>query len=132
MMRRQLPIILVFIISWVLLSSCGNGPTYVARQGDVEVRMQFERALVVNQSVGATLTFTYNGAPLTVTQVVCDLQMPGMVMGSNRPMADRQSDDSHYVNILFTMDGDWAIVVTGQSDVGPIRVVFENILVAVE
>lgn len=132
MRQSAVHIVLLFLIGTFVLSSCGNGPTYVARQGDVEVRMQFTQILVMNQSVEAALEFTYKGEALTVTQVVCDLQMPGMVMGSNRPIADPRTDNVHAVNLLFTMEGEWAIIVTAQSDAGPIRVVFENILVAAE
>ncbi len=126
--RRHLVALLVCIL--MLLSSCGMGPRYQAQQGDLVATLQFAQAPVVNQSVPVDVIFAQNGQAVAVTTVALDLQMPGMVMGSNRPLADAVTASTHRVNVLFTMEGEWSIVVTGDSAQGPVRMVFERIIVS--
>jgi hypothetical protein len=103
---------------------------YQANQANIDVTVQMSNAPQVNQSQPATLTFRKDDAPLTVQNVVCDMQMVGMTMGSNRPMADAQPDGSHVCNLLFTMDGEWMLIITGKADNQPIRLVIPKIIVA--
>lgn len=119
----------VLLWTLVLLSGCGTGPRYQAQQDDLVATLQFAQAPIVNQSVPVDVVFQRNGQTVAVTTVALDLQMPGMVMGSNRPLADASTDGTHRVNVLFTMDGEWSIVVTGESAQGPVRFVFERIIV---
>jgi hypothetical protein len=114
----------------MLLSSCGTGPRYQAQQDDIVGTLQFAQAPIVNQSVPVDVVFQRNDQTVAVTTVALDLQMPGMVMGSNRPLADARTDGTHRVNVLFTMEGEWSIVVTGDSAQGPVRMVFERIIVS--
>jgi hypothetical protein len=102
---------------------------YQANQANIDVTVQMSNAPQVNQSQPATLTFRKDDAPLTVQNVVCDMQMVGMTMGSNRPMADAKPDGSHICNLLFTMDGEWMLVITGKVDNQPIRLVIPKIIV---
>ncbi len=126
--RRHLVALLVCIL--MLLSSCSTGPRYQAQQGDLVATLQFAQAPVVNQSVPVDVIFAQNGQAVAVTTVALDLQMPGMVMGSNRPLADAVTASTHRVNVLFTMEGEWSVVVTGDSAQGPVRMVFERIIVS--
>ena len=120
------------VLVWmlVLLSGCGTGPRYQSQQDDLVASLQFAQAPIVNQSVPVDVVFQRNGQTVAVTTVALDLQMPGMVMGSNRPLADARTDGTHRVNVLFTMGGEWSIVVTGDSAQGPVRMVFERIIVS--
>jgi len=120
------------VLVWmlVLLSGCGTGPRYQSQQDDLVASLQFAQAPIVNQSVPVDVVFQRDGQTVAVTTVALDLQMPGMVMGSNRPLADASTDGTHRVNVLFTMDGEWSIVVTGESAQGPVRFVFERIIVS--
>lgn len=122
--------------AWVVillcaLVACGTpGPTLTAESNGYRVEMTFAQPPMLNQSVQTTLRFYYQDAPIRVENVVCDLQMPGMVMGSMRPIADPKTDGSHLVNLLFTMDGEWSIIVTADSADGPIRMYVEGLTIA--
>ncbi|RLT22147.1 MAG: hypothetical protein DWI30_06435 [Chloroflexi bacterium] len=128
-MPRLLLLVCILIASGVL-GACGQAVQYQANQANIGVTVQMSNAPQINQSQPATLTFRKDDAPLTVQNVVCDMQMVGMTMGSNRPMADAQPDGSHVCNLLFTMEGEWMLVVTGTADNQPIRIVVPKIIVA--
>ena len=128
-MPRLLLLVCILIAS-VSLGACGQAVQYQANQANIGVTVQMSNAPQVNQSQPATLTFRKDDAPLTVQNVVCDMQMVGMTMGSNRPMADAQPNGSHVCNLLFTMEGEWVLVVTGTADNQPIRIVVPKIIVA--
>jgi hypothetical protein len=128
-MPRLLLLVCILIAS-VILGACGQAVQYQANQANIGVTVQMSNAPQVNQSQPATLTFRKDDAPLTVQNVVCDMQMVGMTMGSNRPMADAQPNGSHVCNLLFTMEGEWMLVVTGTADNQPIRIVVPKIIVA--
>jgi hypothetical protein len=118
------------VVMMVLLIGCSApGPTFTAVSKDYRVELVFAQPPTLNQSVATTLRFYYQETPISVQNVVCDLQMPGMVMGSMRPIADQQSDGSHLVNLLFTMDGEWSIIITADSADGPIRLYVEGITI---
>lgn len=120
---------LFIVLLMHLLIACTSGPTFTAENNDYRVELEFAQPPKLNQSVATTLRFYVQDVPLSVENVVCDLQMPGMVMGSMRPIADRQPDGSHLVNLLFTMDGEWSIIVTADSADGPIRLYVEGIII---
>jgi hypothetical protein len=128
-MPRLLLLVCILIASGIL-SACGQAVQYQASQANISVTVQMANAPQVNQSQPLTLTFQSNNAPLTVQNVVCDAQMVGMTMGSNRPMADAKPDGSHVCNLLFTMDGEWMLIITGKADNQPIRLVIPKIIVA--
>jgi len=128
-MPRLLLLVCILITSGIL-GACGQAVQYQANQANIDVTVQMSNAPQVNQSQPATLTFRKDDAPLTVQNVVCDMQMVGMTMGSNRPMADAQPDGSHVCNLLFTMDGEWMLIITGKADNQPIRLVIPKIIVA--
>lgn len=128
-MRKHCRVWLTCIMAVLLMACTPVGPTFAAQNGTLRVTVSFAQPLVANLSVPTRIRFYDNDQPLEVRNVVCDLQMPGMVMGSMRPIADAQSDGSHLVNVLFTMDGEWSIIITGESDNGPIRLYVEDIFV---
>lgn len=128
-MPRLMLLVCMLMASWIL-GACSQAVQYQASQGNISVTVQMANAPQVNQSQPLTLTFQSNNAPLSVQNVVCDAQMVGMTMGSNRPMADAKPDGSHVCNLLFTMDGEWMLVVTGTADNQPIRIVVPKIIVA--
>jgi len=127
-MPRLLLLVCILIASGIL-GACGQAVQYQANQANIDVTVQMSNAPQVNQSQPATLTFRKDDAPLSVQNVVCDMQMVGMTMGSNRPMADAKPDGSHICNLLFTMDGEWMLVITGKVDNQPIRLVIPKIIV---
>jgi hypothetical protein len=126
----RISVLVIIIMASCILGACSQAVQYQASQANISVTVQMANAPQVNQSQPLTLTFQSNNAPLTVQNVVCDAQMVGMTMGSNRPMADAQPDGSHVCNLLFTMDGEWMLVVTGTADNQPIRIVVTKIIVA--
>ena len=126
----RISVLVIIIMASCILGACSQAVQYQASQGNISVTVQMANAPQVNQSQPLTLTFQSNNAPLSVQNVVCDAQMVGMTMGSNRPMADAKPDGSHVCNLLFTMDGEWMLVVTGTADNQPIRIVVPKIIVA--
>ena len=126
----RISVLVIIIMASCILGACSQAVQYQASQGNISVTVQMANAPQVNQSQPLTLTFQSNNAPLSVQNVVCDAQMVGMTMGSNRPMADAKPDGSHVCNLLFTMDGEWMLVVTGTADKQPIRIVVPKIIVA--
>jgi len=127
-MSRML--LLIIIMASCILGACSQTVQYQASQDNISMTMQLANAPQANQSQPATLTFQRNNAPLTVNNVVCDTQMVGMTMGSNRPMADAKPDGSHVCNLLFTMEGEWMLIITGTVENQPIRLVIPKISVA--
>jgi len=128
-MSRMLLLIIIIMASCIL-GACGQAVQYQASQANIGVTVQMANAPQVNQSQPFTLTFQRNNVPLTVQNVVCDAQMVGMTMGSNRPMADAKPDGSHVCNLLFTMEGEWMLIITGTVENQPIRLVIPKISVA--
>ena len=126
----RISVLVIIIMASCILGACSQAVQYQASQGNISVTVQMANAPQVNQSQPLTLTFQSNNAPLSVHNVVCDAQMVGMTMGSNRPMADAKPDGSHVCNLLFTMEGEWMLVVTGTADNQPIRIVVPKIIVA--
>jgi hypothetical protein len=125
----RMSVLVIIIMTSFILSACSQAVQYQASQANLSVTVQIANAPQVNQSQPATLTFRKDDAPLSVQNVVCDAQMVGMTMGSNRPMADAKPDGSHICNLLFTMDGEWMLVITGRVDNQPIRLVIPKIIV---
>jgi hypothetical protein len=124
-----------FLISaWIfvllILSACTQPVASSAESAGVTVTLQFGAALYANAAIPVQVTFTQSGEPYAVADVVLDLQMPGMTMGTSKPMAIAQPDGSHTTTVLFTMDGEWAIVVTGSSARGDERFVINQIIVS--
>ena len=126
----RMSVLVIIIMASCILGACSQAVQYQASQASISVTVQMANAPKVNQSQPLTLTFQSNNAPLSVQNVVCDAQMVGMTMGSNRPMADAKPDGSHVCNLLFTMDGEWMLVITGTVDKQPIRLVVPKIIVA--
>lgn len=128
-MSRMLLLVIIIMASCIL-GACSQAVQYQASQANISMTMQLATPPQANQSQPATLTFRKDNAPIVVQNVVCDTQMVGMTMGSNRPMADAKPDGSHVCNLLFTMDGEWMLVITGKVDNQPIRLVIPKIIVA--
>ncbi len=128
-MPRLLLLVCIMMASWIL-GACGQAVQYQANQANISVTVQMANAPQANQSQPATLTFHKDNTPVVVQNVVCDTKMVGMTMGSNRPIADAKPDGSHICNLLFTMDGEWMLVITGTVDKQPIRLVVPKIIVA--
>jgi hypothetical protein len=119
-----------WIVALLMLSACTKPIAYSAESAGVTVTVQFGAALYANAAIPVQVTFTQSGEPYAVADVVLDLQMPGMTMGTSKPMAIAQADGSHTTTVLFTMDGEWAIVITGSSARGDERFVINQIIVS--
>jgi hypothetical protein len=119
-----------WIVALLMLSACTQPIAYSAESAGVTVTVRFGAALYANAAIPVQVSFTQSGEPYAVADVVLDLQMPGMTMGTSKPMAIAQPDGSHTTTVLFTMDGEWAIVVTGRSARGDERFVINQIIVS--
>jgi len=127
-MRRFLSIMILSTCTFLL--SCSMQTVATASSDGITCTLSFLAPLVANQSIPVIVQFTRDGQSVSMADVVLDLQMPGMTMGSSRPMAEALSDGSHTANVLFTMDGEWSIVVTARSAQEPVRFVINHIFVS--
>jgi hypothetical protein len=127
-MRRFLCILILSACAYLV--SCSQQTVATARSDGITCTLSFSAPLVANQSIPVIVQFTRDGQSVSMADVALDLQMPGMTMGSSRPMAEALSDGSHTANVLFTMDGEWSIVVTARSAQEPVRFVLNHILVS--
>lgn len=122
---------LVVLFGVVLcLSACGAPMTYTAQNAGVTVQITLSRSPRVNDSQAATIIITRDGNRIDAQNVVCDMQMPGMTMGANRPIADKGTDGTLTCGLLFTMSGEWAVIIHGEYASQPFRVVVPHILVS--
>lgn len=126
-MRNTLTAVLLCCL---LLVGCTQPTTFQATNDGVSVTVTTEVVLVANAVIPLTLSFTRDGAPYAVSDVAVELLMPGMVMGKTVPLAEQQADGTHSVDVLFTMDGEWSLVVTGTSQRGAERFVITPVIVA--
>ncbi|MFM7679915.1 MAG: FixH family protein [Roseiflexaceae bacterium] len=84
----------------------------------------------VNVSQAGIIAITKDGTPITATNVYCDVQMPGMTMGSNRPIAENNADGTYMCGLLFTMSGEWAVIVHGTYQGTDFAVTIPDIVVS--
>lgn len=126
----KISVLVIIFVASCILTACSQTVQYQASQANLNVTVQMANSPQVNQSQPVTLNFRKGNVPLTVQNVVCETKMVGMTMGSNRPMADAKPDGSAVCNLLFTMDGEWMLVITGTVDNQPIRLVVPKIIVA--
>ena len=127
---RHNRVFIFLLLCVVLLSACAPTSTYTGTADGLGVTVTTNTALITNQSIPLMLQFTRAGAAVPVTDVAVELVMPGMVMGKNVPLATAQPDGSQRVDVLFTMDGEWSLLVTGKTDGTPFRVVIPQVIVA--
>ena len=120
----------VWCVALLMLTACTQPIVYSADSAAVTATLRFGSALFANAAIPVEVSFTQSGQPYAVADVVLDLQMPGMTMGTSKPMATAQPDGSHTTTVLFTMDGEWAIIVTGTSARGIERFVVNKIIVS--
>ena len=120
----------VWCVALLMLTACTQPIVYSADSAEVTATLRFGSALFANAAIPVEVSFTQTGQPFAVADVVLDLQMPGMTMGTSKPMATAQPDGSHTTTVLFTMDGEWAIIVTGTSARGIERFVVNKIIVS--
>ena len=120
----------VWAVAVAMLAGCTQPIVYSAESATVTATLRFGSALLANAAIPVAVSFTQSGQPYAVADVVLDLQMPGMTMGTSKPMAAAQPDGSHTTTVLFTMDGEWAIIVTGTSARGNERFVINKIIVS--
>ncbi len=120
---------LVLFLVVFSLTGCGQPNEYSATNNGVRVTLRFDADVVSNASIPTLISFRQGNDPFEMSGVSLELLMPGMTMGSNRPMANVLSDGSHATKILFTMDGEWSILVTGKSARGNERFVVNHIIV---
>lgn len=126
-MRKH--VLRLLLCSMLVLWGCAKPAVVQTTADGITCSVEFASALVANASVPATVRFTQDGQTVTLTDVALDLQMPGMTMGSNRPLAQPQTDGSHTTDVLFTMDGEWVVVVTGRLGTEEKRFVLQGIVV---
>lgn len=120
---------IMVMVAWAC-SACGTPVTYTGQAAGLTVQITLPRTPIVNESQSGIIRITRAGTLVAAQQVACDMQMPGMTMGANRPLADENSDGTYSCGLLFTMSGEWAIIVRGQIDQQPFDVLVEHVLVA--
>lgn len=114
----------------LLCSACGAAQTYQGSTDRYTASLTLTTRPVVNQSQAAIIRLSKDNQAFTATNVYCDMQMPGMTMGSNRPIADAQADGSFQCGVLFTMAGEWVIIVHGTDAENTFAIPVNDIMVS--
>ena len=76
------------------------------------------------------ITFDASAAAADVPETSADVPvLIRLSLANFSYFADAKPDGSHVCNLLFTMDGEWMLVITGTVDKQPIRLVVPKIIV---
>ena len=101
------------------LAACGGSggprPGYTVQQQTVEgLTITLERPqqveILKDYEFFVTLADAA-GQPVDGATLYLDLEMPGMPMGSNQPLADPLGGGQYRIKGVFTMEGDWRVTV---------------------
>jgi hypothetical protein len=104
---------------FVTLAACGGSggprPGYTAQQQTADgLTITLERPqqveILKDYEFFVTLADAA-GQPVDSATLYLDLEMPGMPMGSNQPLADPLGGGQYRIKGIFTMDGDWHVTV---------------------
>ena len=113
-----------------LIVACSAPRTYSGQNDGYTATLSLAQLPRANVSQDATVAITKDGQPVNATNVACELQMPGMTMGSNRPLADQNTDGTYRCGVLFTMSGEWLVVIHGNDANQSFKIVVSDITVA--
>ena len=113
--NSKLSILVLFLI---VLSACGgNGlqPGYIAQQQTVEgfsftLERPQEAELLKDYELFVAISDAA-GAPADGATVFLDMSMPAMHMPPQQPLADALGGGRYRIQSLFTMEGDWDVLV---------------------
>ena len=101
------------------LAACGTSggprPGYIAQQQTMDsLTITLERPqqaeILKDYELFVTLA-NAAGQPVDGAMIYLDLDMPGMPMGSNQPLADPLGGGQYRIKGVFTMEGDWRVSV---------------------
>jgi len=127
-MHNHLRLLILFTITWLCIA-CSMPQRYQGNNASFGVTLTLNTRPTVNVSQNGTIIITKDGTRITASNVYCDLQMPGMTMGSNRPIAENHTDGTHTCGLLFTMTGDWVVIVHGTHQGTDFAVTIPDIVV---
>jgi hypothetical protein len=127
-MRNHLRLLLFLTTVWLCVA-CSVPQRYQGNNTAFDVTLTLNTPPIVNVSQSANIVITKDGTRITATNVYCDLQMPGMTMGSNRPIAENLADGTHSCGVLFTMSGEWVVIVHGTYQGTDFAVTIPDIMV---
>lgn len=134
-MRQVTPaiskIFLLFTLMLVL-AGCGGQNDYTTQTTVVDgVTIGFEHPtkaeLLKTYDVFVTLKDA-NGQTINGADVVIDMDMPAMSMGTSRPVADSAGDGRYRISTAYSMDGDWVITVEAAVDGNVYRATFDQMV----
>jgi hypothetical protein len=128
-MHNHLRIFTLLAIAWLCVA-CSMPQRYQGNNTQFGVTLTLNAPPIVNVSQSANIVITKDGTRITANNVYCDLQMPGMTMGSNRPIAENLADGTHTCGVLFTMSGEWVVIVHGTYQGTDFAVTIPDIMVS--
>lgn len=107
--------ILVLLTALALAACAAGAPQTVALQQTVDgltVTLEKPAEIVALQDYELVVALAdAQGRPVDGASVYFDLEMPGMVMGVNQPLAEPLGGGRYRVRAVFSMDGTWHTVV---------------------
>ena len=110
--------------------ACASPQSYSGQNDGYTATVTLSQQPRTNFAQMATVTITKDGQNVNAGMVACDLQMTGMTMGSNRPLAEQNADGTYRCDLLFTMSGEWSIVIHGSIDTQQFKISIPNIIVS--
>ena len=108
----------ILALLFVVLAACGGGnlqPGYTTQQQAVEgfsftLERPEEAELLKDYELFVVISDAA-GAPVDGATVFLDMSMPTMHMPPQQPLADALGNGRYRIQSLFTMEGDWQVLV---------------------
>jgi hypothetical protein len=108
----------ILLLVLMLLAACGGGnlqPGYTTQQQAVEgfsfTLERPEEAVLLKDYELFVVISDAAGAPVDDAKVFLDMSMPTMHMPPQQPIADVLGNGRYRIQSLFTMEGDWQLLV---------------------
>ena len=119
----------ILCVLWMSVA-CGTPQSFSGQTDGYTATLTLAQPPRTNIAQTATVRITKDSQNVNASNVACDLQMTGMTMGSNRPLAEQNADGTYRCDLLFTMSGEWSVVIHGSIDAQPIKISIPNIIVS--
>jgi hypothetical protein len=105
----------------VMLAGCGGTQNAAAGQTQTVDGLAITLTALAAPAMGTPQQWTVKladaaGKPVTGADVYLDLIMTAMTMGQNKPLASDNGDGTYSAEGVYSMGGEWQIVVHAEVD----------------